>query len=229
VKQGRIIDTKYFADRITQFRNLERKYRCHMRIYGSVATGSATAASDIDILIVSASPPADMLASLQRELARLFAREVDLVERDSLIRILARRIRGELRTIDQLAAGEFAARRPKSPYLYLLIIQNEARDITREKHLGSEGKRRVGARARRIAHFFENRYRPLSSTVDASDFPVRQIRELTRISKRATQARTDTAQASAQVRRLARQIVKRLRLSSVHVEAHIAGVTVPGN
>lgn len=223
VKQERTIDTYYFAERIAQFRALERRYGCVMRIYGSVATGSATAGSDIDILIVSESISPETLASLKQDLEHLFERKIDLVERHALIPILARRIRSELRSIDQIAAGQFAERRPKSPYLYLLIIQNEARDITREKHLAGEGKRRVGARARRIAHFFERRYRPFSATIDAKNFPIRQIRDIARISSRATQAKADTAHAAARVKRLSRHIIKRLRLSPRSVEAHIAG------
>lgn len=192
-----------------------------MRIYGSFATGCATDASDIDIVIVSEAIGPVKLLSLKQELEKLFAREVDLVERHALFPILRGRIQGELTAIDKIVAGEFAVKRPKSPYLYLLIIQNEARDIVRERHFAGEGKHRVGARARRIAHFFQSRYKPLAAVVAESGLPIRQIRELSRISDRATHAKTNTAIAFARVRRLSRKIVKRLRLAPNAVEADI--------
>lgn len=218
------MDASYLVERAPSFRALEKKFGRLLRIYGSIATGSAKEQSDIDILIIGPPLAGPALADLKGELGTPFGRVVDLVEQHALIPILRRRILSEARPIDVLASGAFARPREKPPYLNLLIIQNEAGDLMLESTGSADGRRRVGARARRMAYFYRQRFMAMEHGCKKGAYPLGQIRELARVVARSEQLAYYSRAATAQLRKQARKIIKRLNLSPRVVESAIFGV-----
>lgn len=79
----------------------ERYGVAELSVFGSVARGTATESSDVDLLYVMAPGRALGFAinRLEDELSELFSRRVDLVSRRSLHRALRERVLAEARTI----------------------------------------------------------------------------------------------------------------------------------
>lgn len=216
-------DPGYLGERAVYFNALAEHFGCKLKIYGSFATGCAGPDSDIDILIPS--PP---IGELQRRelhacMERLFERAVDLVEEQALFRILRRRILAEAISIESILAGNLSTKTPKSPYLYLFVIQGEARKIMRERHAAGKGDGAVCEHARRLSYVYVNRLRPLAPPLPARQFPLRQMRAIARIGRLADARQRDQTRAAAQIRRLSRTVAKRLKLTHQEVEARIRG------
>lgn len=79
----------------------ERYGVAELSVFGSVARGTATAASDIDLLYVMAPGRAlgFALNRLEDELSDLFGRRVDLVSKRALHRMLRDRVLAEAQTL----------------------------------------------------------------------------------------------------------------------------------
>lgn len=79
----------------------ERYGVAELSLFGSVARGTATESSDIDLLYVMAPGRALGFAinRLEDELSELFGRTVDLVSKRSLHRLLRERVLAEARTL----------------------------------------------------------------------------------------------------------------------------------
>ena len=72
----------------------------NVRVFGSVAEGEATEASDIDFLVDTAEEPSPWFpAGLVAELEELLGRQVDVVTTNSLYWLLRRRILKEARPL----------------------------------------------------------------------------------------------------------------------------------
>jgi predicted nucleotidyltransferase len=64
-----------------------------LALFGSVACGEASAASDLDVLVEFDGPVTlSMFLALERELSELAGRDVDLVSRRALKRFIAERV-----------------------------------------------------------------------------------------------------------------------------------------
>ena len=88
------------AKRVEILRIAERHGARNVRIFGSVATGEATEASDVDLLVATPGPTSPWFpAGLIEELGALLGRKVDVVTEDSLYWLLRRRILKQARPL----------------------------------------------------------------------------------------------------------------------------------
>lgn len=200
-------------DRQQAFHDLEQKHGCTMRIYGSMATGTADENSDVDVLVVFSRPSTfSAYTALASDLEELFGREIDLVERCSLVSLLRPRILQEARTIEQLLDGDIPPVRAKSPLLYLSGIEWSAKRLKKgssrhgqqvEKSLVHFGMERLARSSRRLIEVFPG----------FADAPWKPIRQVTRINRRLEDDPFSiTHRDLAEARKCARKICKRLRL-----------------
>jgi uncharacterized protein len=95
VIDGRAVDTARLAELCRRYGVVE------LAIFGSVARGEATDASDIDLLYVlePGSPLGFAINKLEDEFATLFGRPVDLVSKRALHRLLREQVLSEARTL----------------------------------------------------------------------------------------------------------------------------------
>jgi uncharacterized protein len=72
-----------------------------LSLFGSLARGTSTSTSDVDLLYVSAPgrAPGFAINRLEDELSELFGRNVDLVSKRALHRMLRERVLAEARTL----------------------------------------------------------------------------------------------------------------------------------
>lgn len=200
---------------------IERRHACVLKIFGSVATGTAHARSDIDILVSGRVLGALQLHEISLLLTALFSREIDLVQSAKLFPFLRVRILQEARSAAQLAAGQFAAARAKSPYYYLYIIQSELHAVRRARVGTAQQQRQVMLRASRITHFYEQRFLPCSGSEALAHVPRRPLRALARIHTAWKYTQIGEREAVAKTRRLVRRIAKKLSLTPHFVQASV--------
>lgn len=212
----------FLIDRVEAFHALEAKFGCKMRIYGSVATGSARPDSDVDVLVVF-DGEGDQWA-LWYDLGLLFEKEVDVVIEKNLIPVLRDRIIKEARTIDQLIAGDRPPVLQKSPYLYLSSIEKLARRIRRVRGPCDVQRDAIAFNAMGIGKMALRLRETCPDFV--SGVPIKSIQPFIRTNKRlennyqAKLSRRDVATA----RKLARHICKRLSLDQQFVIEQINGI-----
>jgi uncharacterized protein len=79
----------------------ERYGIAELSLFGSLARGTSTSTSDVDLLYVSAPDraPGFAINRLEDELSELFGRKVDLVSKRALHRMLRDRVLAEARTL----------------------------------------------------------------------------------------------------------------------------------
>lgn len=203
----------------------EQDCGCQLLVYGSVATGLDRPDSDLDLLAIGLDAERD--EGIASQLSHALGREVSVVQDGYLFDLLAPRIRGEARSVEQLLAGERAPVVPKSPMLYLWGIYEES-----VKMLGTRGVQELRpivfpSSLRYIARFL-GRLQVLFPTLprEHPELPWRAMRALARISRRGERDyyRRLTRREVEAVRRLARRIVRwDLDLRREDVPAFVAG------
>lgn len=210
-------------ERQQEFHNLEQKHGCTMRIYGSMATGTADENSDVDVLVAFGQPSTTFSAyfDLMRDMEVLFGREIDLVEEHLLVSMLRPRILQEARTIEQLLDGNIPPARKKSPLLYLSGIERAAKKLKTggsrhgqqvEKSLVRFEMERLARSSRRLVEVFPG----------FADAPWKSIRTVVRINRRLEDDPFSiTHRDLAEARKCARKICKRLRLDPDSVLAEV--------
>ncbi|HTD05219.1 nucleotidyltransferase family protein [Undibacterium sp.] len=218
-----MVENSFWQDRIARFKDVERRYQCVMLIYGSLATGRASTSSDVDIVIVVGMEQPTRAPALMGELEQLFGRKIDLAHKSGLCPLLRERILGEAISIERLVAGERSMPLRKSWLYYLFIIQAEALKIKHDRAQGGQGVHWIVVLAKRLSHFYENRYLPLAPRIVDKALPLKQIREIARLSRRMTDRNEKLSRYTAAIKRHARVVSKGLRLTRDDVLRDLRG------